>query len=130
MLGFELHGRSGVLDQDSGVLDLMGVPKGESFRTVAGVVPGSKARIQMPSSRACRASRSRLRVPDPGASGMAIRVADIGESARRSMKAKGVRVISRRTASSCNWSPTLRNVFVKDPGGLNIELVGNAPAAK
>jgi hypothetical protein len=29
-----------------------------------------------------------------------------------------------------NWSPTLRNVFVKDPGGLNIELVGAAPAAQ
>jgi hypothetical protein len=25
-----------------------------------------------------------------------------------------------------NWSPTLRNVFVKDPNGLNIELVGEA----
>jgi hypothetical protein len=25
-----------------------------------------------------------------------------------------------------NWSQTLRNVFVKDPNGLNIELVGEA----
>jgi hypothetical protein len=29
-----------------------------------------------------------------------------------------------------HWSSTVRNVFVKDPGGLNIELVGNVPAAK
>ncbi len=35
-----------------------------------------------------------------------------------------------RNGELVNWSPTLRNVFVKDPGGLNIELVGNVPAAK
>jgi hypothetical protein len=30
------------------------------------------------------------------------------------------------------WSDTIRNVFVKDPNGLNIEVVGQiaAPAAK
>jgi len=45
------------------------------------------------------------------------------------LKANGVRVISRNQ-ELVNWSPTLRNVFVKDPGGLNIELVGNAPSAQ
>ena len=69
-----------------------------------------------------------LRVPDPGASGMAIRVAAIGDLLAR-MKASGVRVISRN-GELVNWSPTVRNVFVKDPGGLNIELVGNLPAAQ
>jgi hypothetical protein len=69
-----------------------------------------------------------LRVPDPGASGMAIRVAAIGDLLAR-MKASGVRVISKN-GELVNWSPTLRNVFVKDPGGLNIELVGNVGAAQ
>ncbi len=45
------------------------------------------------------------------------------------MKANGVRVVSRN-GELVNWSPTVRNVFVKDPGGLNIELVGNVSAAK
>ena len=69
-----------------------------------------------------------MRVPDPGASGMAIRVAAIGDLLAR-MKASGVRVLSRN-GELVNWSPTVRNVFVKDPGGLNIELVGNLPAAQ
>jgi hypothetical protein len=59
---------------------------------------------------------------------MAIRVAAIGDLLAR-MKASGVRVISRN-GELVNWSPTLRNVFVKDPGGFNIELVGSVPGGK
>jgi hypothetical protein len=106
----------------------MGVPKGASFRAVFGVVPGSKARIAMIEFKGVPRKPFSLRVPDPGASGMAIRVAAIGDLLKR-MKANGVRVISRN-GELVNWSPTIRNVFVKDPGGLNIELVGNAPAAQ
>jgi hypothetical protein len=42
-----------------------------------------------------------------------------------------VRVISK-DGKLVEWSPTIRNVFVKDPNGLNIELVGNVapPPAK
>jgi catechol 2,3-dioxygenase-like lactoylglutathione lyase family enzyme len=64
-----------------------------------------------------------LRVPDPGASGMAIRVAGIADLLPR-LKAEGVRVISRN-GELVEWSATVRNVFVKDPNGLNIELVGD-----
>jgi len=127
MLGFELTGDP-AFSTTASALDLMGVPKGGSFRSVAGVVPGSKARIQMLEFKGMPRKPFSLRVPDPGSSGMAIRVAAIGDLLAR-MKASGVRVISRN-GELVNWSPTLRNVFVKDPGGLNIELVGNAPAAK
>lgn len=127
LLGFELAGDR-AFSTDPAILDLMGVPKGASFRAVNGVVPGSKARIAMIEFKGVQRKPFSLRVPDPGASGMAIRVAAIGDLLAR-MKANGVRVISKN-GELVNWSPTLRNVFVKDPGGLNIELVGNAPAAQ
>ncbi len=127
LLGFELAGDR-AFSTDPAILDLMGVPKGASFRAVNGVVPGSKARIAMIEFKGVQRKPFSLRVPDPGASGMAIRVAAIGDLLAR-MKANGVRVISKN-GELANWSPTLRNVFVKDPGGLNIELVGNAPAAQ
>lgn len=121
LLGFELTGDP-AFSTDPALLDLMGVPKGGSFRTVQGVVPGSKARIQMLEFKGMPRTSFSLRVPDPGASGMAIRVAAIADLLAR-MKASGVRVISK-DGELVNWSPTIRNVFVKDPGGLNIELVG------
>jgi catechol 2,3-dioxygenase-like lactoylglutathione lyase family enzyme len=127
MLGFELKGDPAFVATPS-AMDLMGVPKGGSFRSVTGVVPGSTARIQMLEFKGLPRKAFSLRVPDPGASGMAIRVAAIGDVLAR-MKANGVRVISKN-GELVNWSPTLRNVFVKDPGGLNIELVGNPPAAQ
>ena len=127
LLGFELSGDRTFLT-DPAILDLMGVAKGASFRAVFGVVPGSKARISMIEFKGMPRKPFSLRVPDPGASGMAIRVADIADLLAR-IKANGVRVVSKN-GELVNWSPTLRNVFVKDPGGLNIELVGNAPATK
>ena len=127
LLGFELTG-DGKFSTDPAILDLMGAPKGASFRSVNGVVPGSKARIAMIEFKGVQRKPFSLRVPDPGASGMAIRVAAIGDLLTK-LKANGVRVISRNQ-ELVNWSPTLRNVFVKDPGGLNIELVGNAPTAQ
>ena len=127
LLGFNLTGDR-TFSTDPGILDLMGVPKGGSFRTVFGVVPGSKARIAMIEFKGMTRKPFSLRVPDPGSSGMAIRVAAIGDLLAR-MKASDVRVVSRN-GELVSWSPTVRNVFVKDPGGLNIELVGNVPAAK
>jgi catechol 2,3-dioxygenase-like lactoylglutathione lyase family enzyme len=89
-----------------------------------GVVPGSNARISFIEFKGMPRKPFSLRVPDPGSSGMATRVAAIGDLLQR-MKAQGVRVVSKN-GELVNWSPTIRNVFVKDPGGLNIELVGAA----
>lgn len=44
------------------------------------------------------------------------------------LDAAGVRLISK-DRKLVEWSATLRNVFVKDSNGLNIELVGEAPQA-
>jgi catechol 2,3-dioxygenase-like lactoylglutathione lyase family enzyme len=106
----------------------MGIAQGGSFRTVTSVIPGSRARIEFTEFKGMPRKPFSLRVPDPGSSGMAINVADIQNLLPR-LKAAGVRVISRNQ-ELVNWSPTVRNVFVKDPDGLNLELVGNIAATK
>jgi catechol 2,3-dioxygenase-like lactoylglutathione lyase family enzyme len=104
------------------MLDLMGLPAGSEYRTLTGVVPGSRARIEITEFKGMPRKPFDLRVPDPGASGMAIRVANIEELLPK-LKREGVRVVSK-DGELVLWSATLRNVFVKDPNGLNIELVG------
>ena len=104
------------------MLDLMGLPAGSEYRTLTGVVPGSRARIEITEFKGMPRKPFDLRVPDPGASGMAIRVANI-EGLLPKLKREGVRVVSK-DGELVLWSATLRNVFVKDPNGLNIELVG------
>jgi catechol 2,3-dioxygenase-like lactoylglutathione lyase family enzyme len=125
LLSFALTGDT-KFSSDPAMLDLFGVKKGGSFRAMNGVVPGSNARISFIEFKGMPRKPFSLRVPDPGSSGMAIRVAAIGDLLTK-MKAQGVRVVSKN-GELVNWSPTIRNVFVKDPGGLNIELVGNVPA--
>ena len=109
--------------KDPLIVDLMGLPEGVEARPFRAVVPGSTARIEMIEFRGVKnATPFDLRVPDPGASGMAIRVAGIQELLPK-MTAAGVRVISKDGAL-VEWDAKTRNVFVKDPNGLLIELVG------
>jgi catechol 2,3-dioxygenase-like lactoylglutathione lyase family enzyme len=107
---------------------LMGVPDGTEVRLKMGTIPGSTARMSLQEFRGQNGSAFDLRVPDPGASGIAIRVAGITDLLPK-LKAAGVRVVSKDGAL-VEWSPTVRNVFVKDPNGFLIELVGNVEAAK
>ena len=106
----------------SHVVDLMGLPDTAEVRPVRAMVPGSTARIEMIEFRGVQGTPFDLRVPDPGASGMAIRVAAIQDLLPK-MKSAGVRVISKDQAL-VEWDAKTRNVFVKDPNGLLIELVG------
>ncbi len=123
-LGFDLE-RDGPYSKDAAMLDLFGVKGNIEFRSAHGVVPGSNARIEVIEFRGVPRKAFDLRVPDPGASGMCIRVAAIDQLLPK-LAAAGVRVVSK-DRKLVEWSPTLRNVFVKDPNGLNIELVGDAP---
>jgi catechol 2,3-dioxygenase-like lactoylglutathione lyase family enzyme len=125
-LGFDLE-RDGAYSKDAALLDLFGVKGNIEFRTAHGVVPGSNARIEVVEFRGVPRKQFDLRVPDPGASGMCIRVAAIDQLLPK-LAASGVRVVSK-DRQLVEWSPTIRNVFVKDPNGLNIELVGDAPKA-
>jgi catechol 2,3-dioxygenase-like lactoylglutathione lyase family enzyme len=123
-LGFDLT-RDGGYSSDAALLDLFGVKGKIEFRTAHGVVPGSNARFELIEFRGVPTNRFDLRVPDPGASGMAIRVAAIDKLLQRLDRA-GVPIVSK-DRKLVEWSDTLRNVFVKDPNGFNIELVGDTP---
>jgi len=101
---------------------LMGVAAGTEVRVKMVTIPGSTVRMELTEFRGQKLVNQDLRVPDPGASGMAIRVAAIQELLTK-MKAAGVRVISKDQAL-VEWDAKTRNVFVKDPNGLLIELVG------
>ena len=128
-MGFEIQGDSTWVT-DKAVADLFAIPPTTEFRVFSAVVPGSRtaqlptgARIEFIEFRGTPKTPFDLRVPDPGASGMAIRVADIVNLVAR-LKGQGVRVISRN-GELVEWSPTVRNAFIKDPDGLNVEIVGD-----
>lgn len=123
-LGFSLE-RDGGYSSDAATLDLLGVKGKVEFRTAHGVVPGSNARIELVEFRGVPTTPFDLRVPDPGASGIAIRVAAIDRLLPK-LDAAGARIISK-DRKLVEWSATVRNVFVKDPNGFNLELVGEAP---
>jgi catechol 2,3-dioxygenase-like lactoylglutathione lyase family enzyme len=120
-LGFTFESDAGY-SNDPATLDLYGVKGNISYRVARGIVPGSDARIELIEFKDVPRKPFDIRVPDPGASGMAIRVASI-ETLVPKLAAAGVRVTSK-DRKLVEWSPTVRNVFVKDPNGLNLELVG------
>jgi catechol 2,3-dioxygenase-like lactoylglutathione lyase family enzyme len=122
MLGWEFSEPS-TWSKAPHIVDLMALPDGAEVRPMRAIVPGSTARIEMIEFRGVAGTPFDLRVPDPGASGMAIRVARIQELLPK-LKAAGVRVISKDEAL-VEWDAKTRNVFVKDPNGLLIELVGS-----
>jgi catechol 2,3-dioxygenase-like lactoylglutathione lyase family enzyme len=109
---------------DQAMLDLMGLPKGASYRISSGVIPGSSARLEFIQIRGVPRKTFDLRVTDAMACGMALRIGHIRDLLAK-IKASGGRVLSKDEAL-VEWSDTIRNVFVKDPNGLNLELVGSA----
>jgi len=109
---------------DQAMLDLMGLPKGASYRMSSGVISGSTARFEFIEIKGVPRKAFDLRVTDPMACGMALRIGHIRDLLAK-IKASGGRVLSKDEAL-VEWSDTVRNVFVKDPNGLNLELVGSA----
>jgi len=109
-------------EKDQATLDLMGLPKGAEYRVSSGVISGSPARIEFVEVKGVSRKPFDLRVTDAMACGMAIRIGHIRDVLTK-IKANGGRVLSKDEAL-VEWSDTVRNVFVKDPNGLNLELVG------
>jgi catechol 2,3-dioxygenase-like lactoylglutathione lyase family enzyme len=109
-------------ENDQATLDLMGLPKGAQYRVSSGVISGSPARIEFVEVKGVTRKPFDLRVTDAMACGMAIRIGHIRDVLTK-IKASGGRVLSKDEAL-VEWSDTIRNVFVKDPNGLNLELVG------
>ena len=129
MLGWEFGPAGDAYSKlPAGDAALMGVPAGTEVRVKSVTIPGSNARMELTEFRGQKAVHQDMRVPDPGASGMAIRVGNIQELLPK-LKAAGVRVISK-DQGLVEWDAKTRNVFVKDPNGLLIEVVGTvAPSA-
>jgi catechol 2,3-dioxygenase-like lactoylglutathione lyase family enzyme len=123
LLGLELKADE-TFSKDSSMLDLMGLGPGASYRAAGGVIPGSQARLELIEIKGVPRKPFDLRVTDANACGMALRVGHIRELLA-TIKAQGGRVLSRG-GELVEWSDTIRNVFVKDPNGLNLELVGAA----
>jgi catechol 2,3-dioxygenase-like lactoylglutathione lyase family enzyme len=123
ILGLELEAGKN-FSNDAAMLDLMGLPKGASYRMAGGLISGSKARIEMIEIKGVPRKPFDLRVTDANACGMALNVGHIRDLLARIKQDNG-RVLSRN-GELVEWSNTIRNVFVKDPNGLNLELVGSA----
>jgi catechol 2,3-dioxygenase-like lactoylglutathione lyase family enzyme len=111
-------------EKDQAVLDLMGLPKGAEYRVSSGVISGSTAKIEFTEVRGVPRKPFDLRVTDANASGMALRVGHIKDLLAK-IKAEKGSVLSK-DGELVEWSDTIRNVFVKDPNGFNLELVGSA----
>jgi catechol 2,3-dioxygenase-like lactoylglutathione lyase family enzyme len=124
-LGFELKAPKGFAADPA--LAALGVVGPVTTRTARGVVPGTTAAIAFTQFKGAPEGRVfDLRVPDPGAAGMAIRVQHVDDFLP-ALRAAGYRVISK-DGVPVQFAANSRNVFVKDPNGLNVELV-DAPAA-
>lgn len=120
-MGLDVSGNS-KFESDANRLDLYGLGKGASYRTMSATFPASTARIEFIEFKGMPRKEFSIRVTDPGASGMAVRVKQI-QTLLADLKKEGFRVLSKNE-DLVEWSATIRNVFVKDPNGLNLELVG------
>jgi catechol 2,3-dioxygenase-like lactoylglutathione lyase family enzyme len=118
LLGFDLKGNM-EFSSNPAILDLTGAPHAKN-RELVGTVPGTKALMAFYEYQGIPRTPFHLRVPDPGAPAVALRVTDIDGLLTR-MRAAGVKVTSLR-GELVQFSPTIRNIFVEDPNGLNIEL--------
>jgi catechol 2,3-dioxygenase-like lactoylglutathione lyase family enzyme len=119
MLGFDLKGDM-KFGSNPAILDMTGAGPHSSNRELVATVPGTKATIAFYEYKGMDRKPFHLRVPDPGAPAIALRVTDIDGLLAR-MRAAGVQVTSKN-GELVQFSPTIRNIFVVDPNGLNIEL--------
>ncbi len=118
LLGFDLKGNM-EFSSNPAILDLTGAPHARN-REMTALVPGTKALIAFYEYQGVKRTPFHLRVPDPGAPAIALRVKDLDGLLQR-MRAAGV-VVTSANGEVAQFSPTVRNIFVEDPNGLNIEL--------
>ena len=119
LLGFDLKGNMEFASNPA-ILDMTGAGPHATNRELVATVPGTKALIAFYEYQGVDRKPFHLRVPDPGAPAVALRVTDIDGLLGR-LKAAGVQLTSKN-GELVQFSPTIRNIFVVDPNGLNIEL--------
>jgi catechol 2,3-dioxygenase-like lactoylglutathione lyase family enzyme len=118
LLGFDFKGNM-EFSSNPAILDLTGAPHAKN-REMTAVVPGTKALMAFYEYKGVERTPFHLRVPDPGAPAVALRVKDLDGLLKR-MRAAGV-IVTSAGGEVAQFSPTIRNIFVEDPNGLNIEL--------
>jgi len=124
LLGIDLSGNQ-EFSKDQALFDSIGVAAGAEFRTVGGVIPATRARIEFTEFKGVPGTVFDARLPDVGMAGVVLRVADIRGLLTR-MKAAGVRLVSK-DGELVQYSPTVLDIFVRDPDGLYVELAGTTP---
>src|SRR6185436_12781863 len=90
---------------DPAMLDLMGLPNGASYRISSGLIPGSQARIEFIEIKGVPRKDFDLRVTDPMACGMALRIGHIRDLLAK-IKSNNGRVLSKDQAL-VEWSDTI-----------------------
>jgi catechol 2,3-dioxygenase-like lactoylglutathione lyase family enzyme len=125
MFGFDFTGKM-EFGANKAILDMVGAPDGAEFRQMASKIPGTESRVEFYEYRGLKRTPFHLRVFDPGAPGMVMRVSGLDEMMKR-LRAIGTPVLSK-DGEIVQFGPNSRNVFVVDPSGLNLELV--EPAAR
>ena len=128
MLGIELDGGT-TFARDPAFARLVGAPEGVEMRRLRGVLPPNTP-VEFTEFRGVPRTKFHLRVRDPGAPAMAVEVINI-EGMVAQMKAAGVNVISAN-GQIVDFGNGIRNIFVEDPNGMNIELFERpaTPAAR
>jgi catechol 2,3-dioxygenase-like lactoylglutathione lyase family enzyme len=125
LLGFDLMGRD-AYHSNPGYFDMIGGPANAQVREYRANVPGTKALVAFYEYKDVDRRPFHLRVPDPGAPAMALRVTGIEGLVER-MRAAGVQLTSKN-GQLVQFTPAIRNIFVVDPNGVNIELFEVSPA--
>jgi catechol 2,3-dioxygenase-like lactoylglutathione lyase family enzyme len=119
LLGFDITGKD-EYHSNPGYFDMVGAAPTTQVREYRANVPGTKALVAFYEYKDIDRKPFHLRVPDPGSPAMALRVKDLDGLLAR-MRAAGVPLTSQHS-EVVQFTPTIRNIFVQDPNGINIEL--------
>jgi catechol 2,3-dioxygenase-like lactoylglutathione lyase family enzyme len=106
--------------RDASLAKLFGAPETVELRKLTGALPPGTA-VEFTEFRGVPRTKFHLRVRDPGAAAMAINVDNL-EGMVSQMKAAGVNLISAN-GELVDFGNGVRNIFVEDPNGLNLELI-------
>jgi catechol 2,3-dioxygenase-like lactoylglutathione lyase family enzyme len=118
VLGFEVTGEESFAHNPA-MADLVGAPSGSEYRSASATFPGeSNARIEFYDWKGMKRTPFHLRVPDPGAGGMVMGVKNL-DAIVAMVKEQGLPTV---TPSPIWFTDTIRDIFVQDPNGLNLEL--------
>ena len=118
LMGVALEGPT-AFARNPALAKLVGAPESVELRKLTGTLPPGTD-VEFTEFRGVPRTKFHLRVRDPGAPAMAVQVENI-EGMVAQMKTAGVNVISAN-GELVDFGNGVRNIFVEDPNGMNIEL--------